>query len=108
MLLNKNVYDVLKFIAQIALPAAGALYFGLAQIWHLPKAEEVVGTVTVVDTFLGVMLGLSTSQYNRSDDKYDGVIEVIETADKKTFAVKPLTDPNEFDQQKELLFKVEK
>lgn len=106
-MLNKKFYDVLKFIAQIALPAAGALYFGLAQIWHLPKAEEVVGTVTVVDTFLGVMLGISTSQYNKSDDKYDGVVEVIETADKKTFAIKPLSDPDEFDQKKELLFRVE-
>lgn len=59
---NKN-YDILKYIAQILLPALGTLYFGLAQIWHLPYAEEVVGTITVLDTFLGVLLKISSDKY---------------------------------------------
>lgn len=63
MLTNKT-YDVLKWIAQIVLPALGALYFGLSQIWGLPFGEEVVGTIAVVDTFLGALLGISTAQYN--------------------------------------------
>ena len=61
--MNNKVYDILKWIAQIFLPALGALYFGLAGIWGLPYAEQVVGTITVVDTFLGVLLGISSKQY---------------------------------------------
>ena len=65
MIPNK-VYDILKWIAQVVLPAIGALYFGLAGIWGFPYAEQVVGTITVVDTFLGVMLGISSYQYNKN------------------------------------------
>ena len=41
----------------------GALYFGLAKIWKLPYPEEIVGTITVIDTFLGCLLGISTMNY---------------------------------------------
>lgn len=66
--LNKT-YDILKWIAMYLLPAAGTLYFALAGIWSLPYGEQVVGTITAVDTFLGVILGISTSQYNKTADK---------------------------------------
>lgn len=62
-MIKGKAYDYLKFTAQILLPALGALYFGLAGIWGLPSAEEVVGTIVVVDTFLGVLLGISQNQY---------------------------------------------
>lgn len=67
MKLNNNTYDILKFIAQIVLPAIGTLYFALAKIWGLPYGTEIVGTVTAVDTFLGALLGISTSQYNKGE-----------------------------------------
>jgi hypothetical protein len=54
----------------------GALYFTLAQIWHLPNAEEVIGTIAAVNTFLGVLLGISTRSYNRSNAKPQYVGEV--------------------------------
>lgn len=73
--LSDAVYNILKTIAILFLPALGTLYFALAQIWHLPKAEEVVGSITAVDTFLGVLLGLSTMSYNNSGAKYAGVID---------------------------------
>lgn len=60
-----KVYDVLKWIAMVVLPAVGTLYFALAGIWDLPYAEQVVGTVTAVDTFLGVMLGVSSMHYKK-------------------------------------------
>ena len=60
-----KVYDVLKWIAMVVLPAMGTLYFALAGIWNLPYAEQVVGTVTAVDTFLGVMLGVSSMHYKK-------------------------------------------
>lgn len=65
MKLSNKTYDILKWVALILLPAIGALYFGLAQIWNLPYAEEIVGTITIIDTFLGAILGISTSSYNK-------------------------------------------
>lgn len=62
-MLKSKTYDILKPIAQIWIPAAGTLYFALAQIWNLPYAEEVVGTLTAIDTFLGAVLGISTVKY---------------------------------------------
>lgn len=66
--MSNKVYDVLKWIAQILLPALGALYFALANIWSLPYAEEIVGTITAVDAFLGVILGISSKQYYENDE----------------------------------------
>jgi hypothetical protein len=81
MITSKKLYDVLKNLAQIWLPAAGTLYFALAQIWDLPAADEVVATVLAVDTFLGVVLGISTAKYNNSDAKYDGNVVVTTNPD---------------------------
>ncbi len=61
--LSNDVYDFLKWLALILLPALGALYFALAGIWGFPYAEQIVGTLTVIDTFLGVLLGISNIQY---------------------------------------------
>lgn len=65
--MSNKVYDVLKWIAQILLPALGTLYFALAGIWNFPYAEAVVGTITAVDTFLGVLLGISSVNYNKNN-----------------------------------------
>lgn len=68
MKLSNKVYDVLKWIAMYLLPAAGTLYFALAGIWGLPYGEQIVGTITAVDTFLGVLLGISTVQYKKAEN----------------------------------------
>lgn len=68
MLPNK-VYDVLKWIAQILLPALGTLYFALASIWGFPYAEQIVGTITAIDCFLGALLGISTHLYNKEGEE---------------------------------------
>lgn len=62
--LTNKTYDILKYIAQYVLPACGTLYFALAGIWNLPYGEQIVGTITAIDTFLGVLLGISTNTYN--------------------------------------------
>ena len=67
--MNNKVYDVLKWVALILLPALGTLYFALAGIWGLPYGEQIVGTITAIDTFLGVILGISTYQYNKGDNQ---------------------------------------
>lgn len=64
-MMNNRTYDVLKWIAQILLPALGTLYFALAQIWGLPYGEEVVGTITAIDAFLGAILGISSAAYRK-------------------------------------------
>ncbi len=66
--MSNKVYDTLKWIAQILLPALATLYFALAAIWGLPAAEQVVGTITAIDTFLGVLLGISTSNYKKRQE----------------------------------------
>lgn len=66
---NDKVYDVLKWVALIVLPAMGTLYFTLSTIWGLPNGEQVVGTITAVDAFLGALLGISTVSYNKTINK---------------------------------------
>lgn len=67
MKLSNKTYDVLKWIAQYLLPAAGTLYFAVAGICGLPYGEQIVGTITAIDTFLGVILGVSASTYTKED-----------------------------------------
>ena len=65
-MMNNKTYDVLKWVAQYLLPALATLYFAIAQVWGLPYGEQIVGTITAIDTFLGVILGISTAQYNKA------------------------------------------
>lgn len=65
MKMNNKTYDALKWIAQYFLPALGTLYFTVASIWGLPFGEQIVGTIAAIDTFLGVILGISSAQYNK-------------------------------------------
>ena len=68
--LSNSVYDFLKFLCTILLPACGTLYFALAQIWNLPLAEEIVGTLSAIAVFIGAIIGISSINYNK-----DGKIE---------------------------------
>ena len=63
--MSNRMYDILKWVALIFLPALGTLYFALASIWGLPYGQEIVGTITAIDAFLGALLGISTVQYKR-------------------------------------------
>ena len=71
MKLSNKTYDTLKYIAQYVLPALGTLYFALATIWQLPYGEQVVGTITAIDAFLGAILGISTANYNKGCENED-------------------------------------
>ena len=68
MKLSNKAYDVLKYIAQYFLPALGTLYFALSTIWGLPYGEQIVGTITAIDAFLGALLGISTYNYNKDGE----------------------------------------
>lgn len=63
--MSNKLYDILKYIALIALPALGTAYEGLAVIWGLPYGEQISATVLIVDTALGALLMISTKNYNK-------------------------------------------
>lgn len=106
MIIKGKTYDVLKWVAQLLLPGLGTLYFALAGIWGLPAAEEVVGTIVAVDAFLGLLLGLSQTAYNKSDEKYDGTIGVTETEDKLSYVLNLSEDPVKLKDKDEVRLKV--
>jgi hypothetical protein len=63
--MTNKAYNIIKWIVVIVLPSLGTLYFALAGIWGLPYGEEIVGTITAIDTFLGAVMMISTAQYNK-------------------------------------------
>lgn len=67
-MMSNKTYDILKYFCQIVLPAIGTLCFTLAQIWGFPYAEQIVGTITAIDTFLGAVLMISSAKYNGGKD----------------------------------------
>lgn len=70
--MSNETFDFLKYFAQIILPALATLYFALSQIWGLPCGEEIVGTITAIDAFLGAVLKISSNEYKGGDvDDYD-------------------------------------
>ena len=69
LIMNNKVYDVLKWIAQLLLPALGTLYAALSGIWGFPYGEQVVGTILAVDTFLGAILGISNANYKKINEE---------------------------------------
>lgn len=68
--MSNKLYDILKWVAQMILPALGTLYFALSQIWGFPFGEQIVGTITAVDTCLGAVLGLSSVKYNQKQTRF--------------------------------------
>lgn len=104
-MLTGRLYDWLKWIAQIVLPAFGTLYFTLAGIWGLPSANEIVGTVMAVDLFLGVLLGISTASYNKQIAS--GVMNVEETPVGEKFTLELDEDPSDLSEKKEARFQIQ-
>jgi len=78
---TNRIYDTVKIIALIVLPAFGTLYFALAQFWGWPYGEEVVGSIVAFDAFLGVVVQTSRSRYYKKGKNFDGDINVIPDED---------------------------
>ena len=104
-LLSDRAYNILKWLAAVALPAAGALYFSFAQIWGLPRAEEVVGSIASLNAFFGIILGFSVKSYNNSEVKYDGDFELEHTEDGMAPRLVLTSDEN-LDSKKQLNLRV--
>lgn len=69
MQFSDKIYNILKYCAMIVLPAISTLYLALAGIWNLPFGEQISGTIMAIDTFLGVLLGISSANYNKNLSK---------------------------------------
>lgn len=96
MKFNDKVYDILKWIVMIVLPAIGTLYFALASLWGLPHADQIVGTISAITTFLGVCLKANCAGYDG-----DGSL-VIDTTDPQTdkYSLNLAIDLNELPKKK--------
>lgn len=110
--LSNSAYDKLKAFAQVVLPACGAAYFGLSEIWGLPAATKVVGSIVVIDTFLGILLSALAKNYVSSGAAFDGEIVVedamVEGESKKVFGLQfnAPPSPDELSQKDSITFKV--
>jgi Putative phage holin Dp-1 len=86
--MSNKFYNIMKGIALVYLPALGTLYYAMAGLWGIPYAEEVVGTIVAIDTFLGVVLHISSGNYK---PPLDGKLIVDESDPDKTIANFDLT-----------------
>ena len=108
--MSSKVYDVLKWVALVLLPAAGGLYFGLGQLWHFPAIEQVVGSVTVVETFLGLLLKKSASDYGTAQTIGDAIVTQYSDGTVKglKFVVDASTTPAVMQDKKVAMFGVKR
>lgn len=105
-ILSPKMYEFMKKLVQIVLPAFSALYIGLAELWGLPRALEVSGTCALLATFLGVCLGISSTTYRKINDLNAGDLIVKSDDEGSTFRFVLNTPPEEFDQKQSLTFNV--
>lgn len=108
---GNQAYDALKFIALIALPALAVLYFALSSLWEWQYTVQILGTITALDTFLGVLLGISTSSYKKavvSDGAVTDGTLVIDTENpmKDTYSLEVETPFEELQNKKTITLKV--
>lgn len=107
VILSDNLYKTIKWAVGIVLPAAATLILALGEIWDWPNMSQIVGTVTALTTFLGVVAGVSTFQYNESDAAFDGTMRVNRQGEGQLFDLILDEDPLNIAAQKEIRFKVD-
>lgn len=105
--MSQKTYANLKFLALVLLPALSTLYFTLGSVWGLPAVTQVIGTIAAIDTFLGVILGISTKAYNNSDARFGGTINITQKEGGGLLYSLDLNHPVEdLDSKGEVTFKV--
>ena len=100
--LSDRSYNLLRAIIELLLPGAGTVYFGVAQIWGLPNADKVVGTIAVITIFLSLVLRTVRSAYNAKPTEYDG--EVVQDED-GAYRLQPTIEAEELISKPQLIFK---
>lgn len=103
-MITGKLYDGLKWMAQVVFPALGTLYVALAALWGLPAPQAVAGTILAIDTFLGVILGISQVAYSNATT--GGEIHVTDTGDSLGYNLVLDGDPEELKHKTEVHFKV--
>lgn len=107
-MLNDDTYKTLKFLALVVLPALGTAYFAISSVWGIPYSNEVVSTLTIVDTFLGTVLHVSTRTYAMNKPSVDGKMIIDKTdQDKDVYRFELHTPLSELDQKEQVTLKVE-
>ena len=105
--LPQKLYDSLKYIALVVLPALGALYAAVGGIWGLPAVVEVVGTIAAIDTFLGLLIRASSTAYLKTALPYDGTIDVATSPEgTTTFMLNLDGDPMDLNTMQKVTFKI--
>lgn len=108
-IVGNHTYDALKWVAQVVLPGLATLYLAVGTIWGLPNIEQVVGTITALDVFLGLLLGVSAEKYKKSDLRFDGDLIVDQSDPNKDLYSLELGIPIEDVQTKdEIALKINK
>ena len=107
VILSDNLYKTIKWAVGIVLPAAATLILALGEIWDWPNMNQIVGTVTALTTFLGVVAGVSTFQYNESDAAFDGTMRVNRQGEGQLSDLILDEDPLNIAARKEIRFKVD-
>ena len=69
MKLSNKAYDILKWIALVALDAVGIFYNTLSGVWGLPFGDEVLATCAAMSLLVGALIGVSSATYNKTDAK---------------------------------------
>jgi hypothetical protein len=106
-MITGKLYDMLKWVAQVILPAIATLYFTLAGIWNLPNGQQVIGTITAVDLFLGLILGISQTNFQKTIE--DGGELIVHPDGKHVFSIDSnVVDMDKIGTKKEVRFKVKK
>lgn len=75
-IMGSGLYDTIKAAVELGLPGAATLYFTIAQIWGLPFGEQVVATCAAIAIFLGIVLTIARTRFNKSDAAYQGEVIV--------------------------------
>lgn len=107
LILGSSIYNKLKFMALVLLPALSTLYFTLGNAWDFPNIEQVIGSIAAIDTFLGAIIGLSSASYRASDARYDGTINVVTSLEGgKLFTLELDGDPEDLENKDAILFRM--
>lgn len=107
--LSNSAYDKLKFLVTIVLPALAAAYIALSGFWGLPKVEEVAGSITVLATFLGITLGVSSKNYPNDPPAGAPVGDFVTSVNAEGVRTVKLdldTDPEDFIDQDLITFRL--
>lgn len=92
MIINDKVYNIIKWFVVYFLPALGTLFFSISQLWGIPHADQVLGTITSVTIFLSMIMGLSSSSYKKAGTDMDGTMLIDRSNPEKDVYLLQLKD----------------